>query len=438
LVHKGGGIGQPADPPGNTYFSPILVNNGRLQKSEGYCTDVFTEAALDFIEGHRNEPFFVYLATNTPHTPLQIDESYVAPYRNMDLIDDQRALPAERPFDLDYTARIYGMIENIDENVGRILGKLGELELVDNTIVIFLTDNGPQQWRYNAGLRGRKTQVWEGGIRVPCFFRWPAGFSSNHTIDQIAAHIDLLPTILEACRVPLPADLKIDGRSLLPLLTGAKKEWTDRTLYFQSHRGDEPQLYRNFAARNQRFKIVQPESFVNPPKLSPPPIQLFDISLDPGETKNIAAERPALVQKMMKGYEEWFRDVSSSRGYHPVRIHIGGTPQDPVILTPQDWRGSDSYKEGEFGYYEVLVRETSKYQFRLVFNSPNTAATLHLKIGSLKWSGELPPVTRRKTELRTWTLDPMLIKEGQTRIEAWVSEEGKPRVGVRYIEVSQP
>jgi len=157
LVHKGGGIGQPSDPPGNTYFDPVLYHNGRDKKYEGYCTDIFTNATIDFIEKNRNQPFFAYLSTNAPHTPLQIHDKYVQPYLDKGLDET--------------TAKVYGMITNLDENMGRLLSRLDELDLSENTIVIFMTDNGAQQSRYNAGLRGRKGTVYEGGIRVPFYIR---------------------------------------------------------------------------------------------------------------------------------------------------------------------------------------------------------------------------------------------------------------------------
>ncbi|MCX6624292.1 MAG: arylsulfatase, partial [Acidobacteria bacterium] len=204
LVIRGGGLAQPTDPPesNQSYFDPILQHNGKPERSHGYCTDVYTKAALEFIEKHRSEPFFAYVPTNAPHRPLQVDERYVAPFLQAGL--DPIA------------ARTYAMVANLDENIGRLLGKLTELKLERNTIVIFMTDNGPDSNRYNAGMRGRKGDPYQGGIRVPCFVRWPAKFAGGRTVDRIAANVDLFPTLLDACNVPLPKDRKLDGRSLLP------------------------------------------------------------------------------------------------------------------------------------------------------------------------------------------------------------------------------
>src|SRR5262249_10875762 len=155
------------------------------------------------------------------------------------------------------------------DNVGRLLEALDRHNLAQNTVVIFMSDNGPQQPRYNGGLRGLKGTVYEGGIRVPCFVRWPARVTPGRHIDRAAAHIDVPLTLLDACGVQSPADRKLDGRSLLPLLAGQAGDWSERSLFFQWHRGDEPERARSCAVRTQRWKLVQPQRG--------PAWQLFDI-----------------------------------------------------------------------------------------------------------------------------------------------------------------
>ena len=213
LVHKGGGIGQAAGPAGNTYFDPILEHNNISKKYDGYCDDIFTDAAIDFISKSDKKPFFTYLATNLPHFPLQVPDEKAEPYRKMGLHEDN--------------ALTYGMIENIDDNVGRVLSKLTELGIEDNTIIIFLSDNGPRHrrtkndvypGRWVSALRGTKTSVYDCGIRVPFFVRWPAKLGSGTKIKTMGTVLDIFPTLLEACEVPLPDSIKIDGRSLLPVL----------------------------------------------------------------------------------------------------------------------------------------------------------------------------------------------------------------------------
>jgi len=424
LVHNGGGIGQPADPPHNSYFDPVLRHNGVWIRAQGYTTDIYVDAAIDFIRENRNQPFFAYLATTAPHSPLEIDESYVAPYRRMGLEEN--------------TARIYGMIENIDENVGRLMEALEEYGLVENTIFIFMTDNGPAgPPRYNAGLRGRKTSVWDGGTRVPFFVRWPARLAAGQDVDRIAAHIDILPTLLAACGVDVPEGLSIDGRNILPLLEGAAQEWPDRTLYLQIHRGNEPILYRNFAARNQRWKIVQPLQFGEGPIPENAPIYLFDMVQDPGESHNLAAEQPVILEEMKRGYENWFRDVSATRGYHPVRILLGTPHENPVVLTPQDWRDADHYLPPAVGHYEVTVTEAAEYEFSLRFIPPEKPATVYLKIGDTETQMQVPPKVNVRSAHYAWTTDPIFVPAGDTRVRAWVEEEGQRPVGVRWVWVTK-
>lgn len=340
LVHTGGGLEQPSGPPGNHYFDPVLLHNGKARNFKGYCTDIFTDAALRFIEQNRARPFFAYIPTNAPHTPLHVADSYVAPFRGKGLDET--------------TARIYGMLTNLDENVGRILAKLKELDLERDTIVIFLTDNGPQQKRYNAGMRGLKGSVYEGGIRVPCFIRWPGVLKAGTKVDRLAAHIDLTPTLLDACGVPKPRGVRFDGVSLMPLLGNPRAEWPDRTLFFQWHRGDEPQAFRACAARNQRWKLVDGK-------------ELYDLETDPGETKDVAAAHPEIVARLRREYEAWFKDVSATRGYAPPRIFIGTDEENPVLLTRQDWRGPRaSWDATGLGHWEVDVKRGGAYEVKLL------------------------------------------------------------------------
>ncbi|MGH8245686.1 MAG: arylsulfatase, partial [Gammaproteobacteria bacterium] len=325
LVHKGGGIGQPSDPPGGeSYFDPILQHNGKAARTRGYCSDVFTDAAIRFISQARATPFFVYLAFNSPHTPLQVPDNYYLPYSKLNLGPSEfpaigRSIGGNTPQDV--TARVYGMVTNIDDNLGRLFAKLDELKLSRDTIVIFLTDNGPQQNRYNSGLRDRKSSVYEGGIRVPFFVRWPGVLRGGLKVDRIAAHIDVAPTLLDLCGIKRPDFL--DGISLSPLLKQQAEKWADRSLYIQYHRGDEPELHRAFAVQTQQYKLVQPLGAGPEKRASKAEFELYDIAQDPFEFNNLAARRPDIVSRMRAGYEAWFREVGSTRGYAPSRIFLG-------------------------------------------------------------------------------------------------------------------
>ncbi|MBM3748079.1 MAG: arylsulfatase [Acidobacteria bacterium] len=355
VVHKGGGLGQPSDfPGGGSYFDPILLRNGAPERFRGYCTDVYTTEALRFVEANRDRPFFLYLPTNAPHSPLEIADSYLEPFSKMGLNEQ--------------TAKVYGMVASIDQNIGRLLARLDELKLAEDTIVIFLTDNGPAGKRYNGNMRGLKGSVYEGGIRVPFFLRWPRVVKPGARIDRVAAHIDVAPTLVEACAARRPQGVKIDGRSLMPLLRGEAKAWPDRTLFFQWHRGDEPEPHRACAARNQRWKLVDGK-------------ELYDLENDPAEANDVAAQHPGIAAKLRKEYEEWFKDVSSTRGYAPPRIHLGTTHENPVILTRQDWRGPNaSWGAKSLGYWEVLVAEKARYDISVRMAPAETAPEVHFRL----------------------------------------------------------
>ena len=226
FIHGGGGIGQTfpgscGDAPGNTYFNPALMHNGKFEKTHGYCTDLFFGQALRWIDRERQSgrPFFAYITPNAAHTPLQVPEEYFALYRGK--------VPEN-------VARFFGMIANIDDNFGRLLGKLDEWKLADNTLVLFMTDNGGTQGvkLFNAGMRGMKNTPYQGGTRVPSFWRWPAGFAGGRDVSALSAHIDVFPTLAEitGAKLSQAARKQVEGRSLLELLKHPEAKAADRFL----------------------------------------------------------------------------------------------------------------------------------------------------------------------------------------------------------------
>ena len=435
LVHRGGGIGQPADPPDNSYFDPVLQYNGREERRIGYCSDIFTGAAIDYVSAPADRPFFAYLAFNCPHTPLQVPDAYAAPYRALDPASagpPGLGHPLPGAPDPETTARVYGMVTNIDENLGRLFAALAQAGRAENTIVIFLTDNGPQQVRYTAGLRGRKGSVYEGGICVPCFVRWPAGLPGARAIATPAAHIDLAPTILEACGVTPPASVAFDGRSLLPLLRGAPAQWPERTLFFQWHRGDVPQLGRACAARGARYKLVQALGTEERAEVPAPRFELFDLIADPFEMRDLAADQPQIVAAMRAEYEAWFRDVSATRGYAPPRIVLGSAHENPVILTRQDWRGPRAGWAAEsLGYWEVETARAGMYHITLRVPAAAAATPVRLTVGDVALAGEaLAGATAHAfTAVR--------LDAGPARLEAALGPEGAAARGPHYVDVER-
>jgi arylsulfatase/arylsulfatase A len=376
------------------------MHNGKPKQYKGYCTDVYFDKAMNWMSNciSQSKNFFAYIPTNAPHSPFHdVPEDLYEKYKAMDLShrnfpqDKGHKLPDDN--DPDKRARIYAMITNIDDNMGKLFAKLDELGITENTIVIFMVDNGPNGRRYVAGFKGMKSNVYEGGIRSPFFLQWQAVVRPGTSSDRIAAHIDMLPTILEACSVPKPKGLKLDGRSILPLLQGKKIAWPDRTIYIQSHRGDAPVLYHNFAARNQRWKLLHSSGFGRENFEGEPKFELYDMAADPLEQNDLAAQRPDIVKAMRKQYEQWFADVSSTRvdNYAPPRIYIGTEHENPVVLTRQDWRHVKGrpWAADSNGYWGLFVATSGKYDIKVDFPAVKTDGELLLEIAESKTSRKI-------------------------------------------------
>lgn len=403
LVHKGGGICQPSEPGNTSYFNPLLKKNGQDVRVPGYCTDVFTDAAIAFIEQNSAAPFFCYLATNAPHDPLQIEDRYWKPFAEQGLEEK--------------TARVYGMIKNLDENIGRILSALDRLGITENTVVIFLTDNGPAYGgaeRYNAGLRGQKGTVYEGGIRVPCFMRWPGKIKPEAKIDTLSAHIDMTPTLLEICRCAAPEQVRFDGRSLFPLLSDNAAPWTDRALFFQWHRGDVPEAFNNCAVLSGSYKLVDGK-------------ELYNLLQDPGEKNDISAEHKETVRALRKAYEQWFLDVGNTRKFAPPRIVLGAPEENPSVLTRQDWRGSKSWHDGQVGWWEVQA-VAGQYQISCVFPEAAAAGEAVFRLNGVMQRQPFP------AGATTVSFPAAQIPSGEGRLEVW-AETGGAATGPQIVYV---
>lgn len=442
LVLNGGGIGQPSDPPGGeSYFNPMLRHNGQWVKKKGYVSDLLTDAAIEFISKSHSRPFFGYLAFNCPHTPLEVPEKLYAKYKQMSLNPESfsgQGHPIPKNFDPDTTAKIYGMVENIDENVGRLLAKLDELKLAKDTVVIFMTDNGPQQPRYNAGMFQRKGSTHEGGIRVPFFVCWLGHFESGRTVDRVTAHIDVAPTLLDICRAAKPANVRFDGVSLLPLLQNDKASWPDRILFFQWHRGDIPELYRAFAARSERYKLVQPVGSSEEQLPLNPVFRLYDLARDPLETKDIASEYSEIVEQMKKSYEAWFKDVTRVRDFeHPAPIFIGAPQENPVRLTRQDWRGPEArWTSPGSGAWEVDVRRRGRYEITARFEKVYKESEVELFWGRRESGLHVKESKRIPAGTTTVVFDTIRPIRGIGALECFIEQEAK-KVGVLDLMVKR-
>ncbi len=294
FIHGGGGIGQTypgscGDAPGNTYFNPAILHNGTFVRTDGFCTDVFFAQAMKWIEDRSGQdaPFFAYIVPNAPHGPYVCPDSYRKPYLDAGLSDQDAAY--------------YGMITNIDDNVGRLMKDLRRWDLDQRTVVIFMTDNGHARGNlYNAGMRGSKGGPYQGGTRVPAFFRWRGILPTGVNVDKLTAHIDLFPTLAELAGAKIPGDVKLDGRSLVPLLQDPNCSWPDRYVFIHLGRWAQAMAvqskYRNCAIRNAQFRLVNNQ-------------ELYDLRNDPRETTNVIGQHPDLVTAMRKAYDQWWEEV---------------------------------------------------------------------------------------------------------------------------------
>ncbi|MEO6740190.1 MAG: arylsulfatase [Chthoniobacteraceae bacterium] len=299
-IHGGGGIGQTypgscGDAPGNTNINPALWHNGKWEKTTGYCTDLFFDQAVKWMDTKREakQPFFAYIPLNAAHAPHTVPEDYYKQYLGKPGVNED-------------TARFFGMIENIDSDFGKMLAKLKDWGIEDNTLVIFIgTDNGGTSGVriFNAGMRGGKGTVYQGGTRAPCFFRWPVGgIPADTECAALGGAIDIFLTLAEITGAKLSDEVKnqVEGRSLLPLLKNPKAEWPDRLLVHHVGRWAAGKVaegkYSKCAIQNSRYTLVENK-------------ELYDLKADPGETKNVIAEHPDVVAKLSAAYDQWWNDV---------------------------------------------------------------------------------------------------------------------------------
>lgn len=304
FIHGGGGIGQTypgscGDAPGNTYFDPAILHNGKFVKTRGYCTDLFFEEAIRWMAARKSgRPFLAWIACNAPHAPLQVRPEDEARYTGK--VANVQA------------AKFLGMVANIDDNVGRLLAKLSEWGIDRETLVVFMNDNGTDGGvlaGYNAGMRGKKGTAFLGGTRAASLWRWP-GTLKPGTCEALSAHIDVFPTLaaIAGAKLSGAAQAQVEGRSLLPLLERPKGKWKDRTLFTHLGRwekGVDPETakYRQCGIRNTRWHLVSAEGGLEPRWM------LFDVVADPGEQQDMAIRHPGVLRKLSREFEAWWRSV---------------------------------------------------------------------------------------------------------------------------------
>ena len=354
LCHRGGGIGELPDFWGNDYVDDTYFRNGQPEPCHGYCTDVFFGAALDFISADDQAPFFVYLSTNAMHSPFIVPERYAAPYKALGLPDDR--------------ASFYGMIANFDENMGRLFAHLKRRRLDENTIVVFTSDHGtaagydPASGEgYNAGMRGKKGSVYDGGHRVSFFLRWPGELPAKRVISQLTAHVDILPTLLDLCGIRPAADVRFDGLSLAPLIRGEVAVLPERSIVIQLQ-PDQPAKWHHTAVLNGRWRLINGDEF-------------YDIQNDPAQSENVMAANAQVSTALRQDYDQWWRDLRQAFS-QVIAIPVGAPQTNTVLLSARDWhptRGRvpwlqewiDRPEYDAEGYWIIDVVEAGTYEFEL-------------------------------------------------------------------------
>ena len=352
MRHGGGGVGQTPDYWDNAYFDGSYWHNGTPEAVKGFCTDVFFDYAKRFIKSQKEagKPFLAYIATNAPHGPMHSPEEFSQPYTDNGV----------------GVANFYGMIANIDKNVGDLRSFLAKEGLAENTIFIFTTDNGTSSGSkvFNAGMRGQKGSEYDGGHRVPLFLRWPAGgLDEARDVKPLTAHVDVVPTLIDLCGIASPKGVRFDGTSIRALLENNAADWPDRILVTDSQRVKDPIKWRKSAVMTSQWRLVNGK-------------ELYDMGSDPGQKSNVASGHPEVVARLTAFYDTWWEELLPTFS-DATAIYLGHPGENPARLTSHDWitTGSTPWNQGHVrratngdrntGFWNVEVIEDGSYTFRL-------------------------------------------------------------------------
>jgi len=452
ITHGGGGVGQTPDYWNNDYFDDTYFKNGVPTKYKGYCTDVWFDEAIKYIEEKKDEPFFAYISTNAPHLPYNVPKEYYNKYKDLDIPEFQKVF--------------YGMITNVDDNFAKLQKKLKELKIADNTIVIFMTDNGTASgykkvggklYGFNGGMKGTKNSEYEGGHRVPFFISYPGkNIEGGKDITELTAHLDILPTLTTLCDLELPERQKeIDGSDISSLLLGTKKTIGREYLITDSQRVQSPIKWRKSTVMSDKMRLINGK-------------ELYDISKDPGQENDIAAQFPETVKKMRTHYNEWWSSVSTEFNQFP-EIILGSDNQNPIELTCHDthihesnlpWNQNyirEGAKNPKGGFFTVNFEHSGSYKIEisrwpfesgLAINDAvegraatlsteaiSTGNALTFKSGVVKigaWEQELPIPKGAKSLAFTGN-----FTKGKTDLSAWFKNEENVDWGAYYIKVTR-
>lgn len=433
LYHGGGGIWQTPDYYGNDYFDDTYFENGVPRKFSGYCTDVWFDEASKYIRkaSETDKPFFVYISTNAPHGPLWVADKHADPYQ-------EKGVPENM-------SKFYGMITNIDENVGQLRNLLSDLNLSDNTLFIFTTDNGTagggkankqnnNKWTgFNAGMRGQKGSEYDGGHRVPFFAYWPhGGVHGGKDVDLLTAHVDVLPTLVDVAGINnYKSNKPIDGTSILNHLQG-KPTAINRTLFVHSQRIFHPEKGRKYSVMTEDWRLVNGQ-------------ELFQIQNDPGQQNNIIKSHPQVAMRLSEKYDAWWKSINT-RFDEFVHIDIGSDAENPALITAHDWepvignavpwnQGAVDRHPYNNGKWRINVTQSGKYEF-ILRRKPAYSKTLltankaSLFVGDNQWTTVVP---EGASGVR-FIVD---LKKGQTTLLTELTDSNGKTRGAFFIEVKR-
>ncbi|OHX64405.1 hypothetical protein NH26_22705 [Flammeovirga pacifica] len=430
----------------SNYFDTQLESNGEMVSTKGYITDVLTEATLSFIDENKDQPFFAFVPFNAPHTPYQVPDQYFDKYKDLDFGYDEKQNKK--------IATIYGMCENIDDNLGRILQHLKELKLEENTIVVFLSDNGPQGARYNGLLRGGKTSVHEGGTLVPCAIQWKGNIPSSKK-EAITAHIDLMPTLMSLAGIEYNKSIAFDGVDLSDYLKGDRKDTEERNLY--THMTGFEITAERGAVRQGTYRFTTEFGEEG----------LFDLSNDPSEKENLVEQLPEKTGELRNAFQNWYTDVTSE-GFSDLKIPLGYNESPKVVLAAHESSGKgglhfkanqngwahDWYQVKSDGYisWPIEVVNASTFELSLKYAGKDIVGTeLEFKVGDQtihkKITKDFIPVTlptpdrvmrEQEAKEQTWkTLvlgEISLPKSQNTKATLVIKKQGKGILELKEIE----
>ncbi len=403
------------------YFSPMLEHNGQIVKGDGFIIDDLTDHGIAFIEENKDNPFFLYLPYNTPHSPMQVPDSWWGKFENMELEMYNREPDKEN---IQFTRAALAMCENIDWNVGRITEKVKELGLSENTVIVYFSDNGPNGIRWNGGMKGRKGSTDEGGVRSPMFMKWEGKLKPGKTITQIAGAIDLLPTLADLAGIKYKSQKTLDGVSLKPLLLEEDPDWKDRLIF--NH------WDKKTSVRSQQYRLDHDG-------------ELFDMVNDPGQTIDISATQPEVAQQLTKAKKKWEKEVLSELPEKDTRTFPIGHPDYRFTQIPArdgtahgNIKRSNKFPNCSFFTnwisitdsitWDAEVLESGEYEVELYYTCPaeDIGSVFELSFGNSKLTGKIteahnPPLT-------------VVEYDRFPRIESYAKDFKKMPVGTIYLE----